>query len=264
MPETATRFRSTPAAAVARRHTRRRGPANRRCSPPAPPACSLPPHHRSTRRPAVHPPAPIGARALLAHRLRPALPAAQAAWFRQRNRDPDRGRDPDRHSDARYGSGARPARRRQRWFPTAPPRSYSTRRSAGRPAPTHGAGTAASPGCAAARRRRRSAAPAPRSRTGSRTRAAAPDRADRSRRDGPACARRGSNDGKKVCQPLRPIFIGLPTFFRHKPPVALSHARTWCAVGPDGRTDARRRAPRSAQGRGGPPACPGALRARQV
>ena len=34
------------------------------------------------------------------------------------------------------------------------PRSYSTRRSAGWPAPTRGAGTAASPGCAAARRRR--------------------------------------------------------------------------------------------------------------
>ena len=72
--------------------------------------------------------------------------------------------------------------------------SYSTRRSAGRPAPTHGAGTAASPGCAAARRRRRSAAPAPRSRTGSRTRAAAPDRAGRSRQDGPGCALRGSAD----------------------------------------------------------------------
>ena len=196
VPETATRFRSTPAAAVARRHARRRGPAHQRGSPPAPQACSVPPHHRSTRRPAVQTPAPIGARvpphhrstrrravqvpapigarAPLAHLLRPALPAAQAAWFRQCNCGPDRGRDPDRHSDARYGSGARPARRRQRWFPTVPPRSYSTRRSAGRPAPTHGAGTAASPGCVAARRRRRSAAPAPRSRTGSRTRAAAP------------------------------------------------------------------------------------------
>ena len=176
VPETATRFRSTPAAAVARRHTRRQGPAHQSGSPPAPRACSLPPPHRSTRRRAVHPPAPIGARApshhrstrrpavqtlapigaraRLAHLLRPALPAAQAAWFRQPNRGPDRGRDPDRHSDARYGFGARPARRRQRWFPTAPPRSYSTRRSAGRPAPTHASGTAASPGCAAARRRR--------------------------------------------------------------------------------------------------------------
>ena len=154
VPETATRFRSTPAAAVARRHARRRGPAHQRGSPPAPRACSLPPHHRCTRRPAVQTLAPIGARALLAHLLRPALPAAQAAWFRQPNRGPDRSRDPDRHSDARYGSGARPARRRQRWFPTAPPRSYSTRRSAGRPAPTPASGTAASPGCAAARRRR--------------------------------------------------------------------------------------------------------------
>ena len=192
--ETATRFRSTPTAAATRRHARRRGPAHQSGSPPAPRACSVPPHHRSTRLPAVHPPAPIGARAPLAHLLRPALPAAQAAWFRQRNRGPDRGRDPDRHSDARYGSGARPARRRQRWFPTAPPRSYSTRRSAGRPAPTHGAGTAASPGCAAARRRRRSATPAPRSRTGSRTRAVAPGRADRSRRDGPGYAHRCSAD----------------------------------------------------------------------
>ena len=216
VPETATRFRSTPTAAVARRHARCRGPVHQRGSPPAPRARTLPPHHRSTRQPAVHQPAPIrarapsyhrstrrlavqtlapiGARARLAHLLRPALPAAQAAWFRPRNRGPDRGRDPDRHSDARYGSGARPVRRRQRWFPTAPPTSYSTRRSAGRPAPTHGAGTAASPGCAAARRRRRSAAPAPRSRTGSRTRAAAPDRAGRSRQDGPGYAHRGSAD----------------------------------------------------------------------
>ena len=216
MPETATRFRSTPAAAATRRHARRRGPVHQRGSLPAPRACYLSPHHRCTRRPAVHPPAPIGARApshhrgtrrlavqtlapirvraLLVHLLRPALPAAQAAWFRQRNCGPDRGRDPDRHSDARYGSGARPARRRQRWFRTAPPRSYSTRRSAGRPAPTHASGTAASPGCAAARRRRRSATPAPRSRTGSRTRAVAPGRAGRSRRDGPGCALRGSAD----------------------------------------------------------------------
>ena len=216
MPETATRFRSTPTAAVARRHVRCRGPAHQRGSPPAPRTCSLPPPHRSTRWPAVHPPAPIGARAPsyhrstrrpavhppasigvrapLAHLLRPALPAAQAAWFCQPNRGPDRGRDPDRHSDARHGSGARPARRRQRWFPTAPPTSCSTRRSAGRPAPTHASGTAASPGCAAARRRRRSAAPAPRSRTGSRTRAAAPDRGGRSRRDGPACAHPCSAD----------------------------------------------------------------------
>ena len=176
VPKTATRFRSTPAAAATRRHARRRGPVHQRGSPPAPQACSVPPHHRSTRRPAVQTPAPIGARvpshhrstrrravqtlapigarAPLAHLLRPALPAAQAAWFCQPNRSPDRGRDPDRHSDARYGSGARPVRRRQRWFPTAPPTSYSTRRSAGWPAPTHGAGTAASPGCAAARRRR--------------------------------------------------------------------------------------------------------------
>ena len=139
-PETASRARSTPAAAAARRHARhgrRRGPARQRGSPPAPPACLPPPHHRSTRRPAVQAPALIGARAPLAHLLRPALPAAQAAWF-------------DRRSGARYGTGARPARRRQRWFPTAPPRSYSTRRSAGWPAPTRGAGTAASPGCAAA------------------------------------------------------------------------------------------------------------------
>ena len=153
-PETARRLRSTPAAAAARRHARRRGPAQQRGSPPAPRACSPPPHHRRTRRPAVQAPAPIGVRAPLAHPLRPALPAAQAAWFGQRNPDPDRSSDPDRRSGALYGSGARPARRRQRWFPTAPPRSYSTRHSAGWPAPTHASGTAASPGCAAARRRR--------------------------------------------------------------------------------------------------------------
>ena len=193
-PATARRFHSTPAAAAARRHAWRRGPAQQRGSPPAPRARSPPPHHRSTRRPAVQAPAPIGARAPLAHPLRPALPAAQAAWFGQRNRDPDRGSDPDRRSGARYGTGARPARHRQRWFPIAPPRSYSTRRFAGWPAPTDGAGTAASPGCAAARRRRCSATPAPRSRTGSRTRAAAPDRGGRSRRDGPGCALRCSAD----------------------------------------------------------------------
>ena len=153
-PETARRCRSTPAAAAARRHARRRGSAQQRGSPPAPRACSPLPHRRSTRRPAVQAPAPIGARAPLAHPLRSALPAAQAAWFRRRNRGPDRGSDPDRRSGARYGSGARPARHRQRWFPTAPPRSYSTRHSAGWPAPTHASGTAASPGCAAARRRR--------------------------------------------------------------------------------------------------------------
>ena len=175
VPDTAPRFRSTPAAAVARRHARRRGAAHQSGSPPAPRACSRPPPHRCTRRQQVHPPAPIGARAPshhrctrrrtastltpiggrapLAHLLRPALPAAQAAWFCQRNRGPDRGRGPARHSDA-LCSGARPARHRQRWFPTAPLTSCSIRRSAGRPAPTHGAGTAASPGCAAARPRR--------------------------------------------------------------------------------------------------------------
>ena len=153
-PETARRFRSTPAAAAARRHARRRGPAQQRGSPPAPRARSPRPHHRRTARPAVQAPAPIGARAPLAHPLHSALPAAQAAWFGQRNHGPDRGSDPDRRSGARYGSGARPAPHRQRWFPTAPPRSYSTRHSAGWPAPTHAYGTAASPGCAAARRRR--------------------------------------------------------------------------------------------------------------
>ena len=159
-PETARRCRSTPAAATARRYARRRGPAQQRGSPPAPRARSPPPHHRSTGRSAVRAPASIGARAPRAHPLRPALPAlpalpaAQAAWFGQRNRGPDRGRDPDRRSAARYATGARPARRRQRWFPTARPRSYSTRHSAGWPAPTHGAGIAAPPGCAAARRRR--------------------------------------------------------------------------------------------------------------
>ena len=140
-PGTARRCRSTPAAATARRHARRRGPARQHGSPPAPRARSPRPPHRSTARPAVQAPASVGARAPRAHPLRSALPAAQAAWF-------------DRRSGARYGTGARPARRRQRWFPTAPPRSYSTRHSAGWPAPTHGAGTAASPGCAAARLRR--------------------------------------------------------------------------------------------------------------
>ena len=153
-PETARRFRSTPAAAAARRHARRRGSAQQRGSPPAPRARSPLPHRRSTGRPAVQAPASIGARAPRAHPLRPALPAAQAGWFGRRNRDPDRGSDPDRHSGARCGTGARPARHRQRWFPTAPPRSYSTLRFAGWPAPTHAYGTAASPGCAAARRRR--------------------------------------------------------------------------------------------------------------
>ena len=62
VPETATRFRSTPAAAATRRHARRQAPAHQSGSPPAPRACSLPPPHRCTRRPAVHPPAPIGAR----------------------------------------------------------------------------------------------------------------------------------------------------------------------------------------------------------
>ena len=59
-PETASRARSTPAAAAARRHARRRGPRQQRGSPPAPRACSRPPHHRSTAQPAVHAPAPIG------------------------------------------------------------------------------------------------------------------------------------------------------------------------------------------------------------
>ena len=154
VPETATRFRSTPAAAAACRHALRRGPAQQRGSPPAPRACSPLPHHRRTAWPAVQAPAPSGARAPLVHPLHPALPVAQAAWFGQRNRGRDRGSHPDRRSGARYGTGARPARHRQRWFPTAPPRSYSTRHSAGWPAPTRGAGTAASPGCAAARRRR--------------------------------------------------------------------------------------------------------------
>ena len=140
-PETARRCRSTLDAAAARRHARRRGPAQQSGSPPAPRARSPRPHHRNTRRPAVQAPAPIGARAPRAHPLRPALPAAQAAWF-------------DRRCGALYGTGARPARRRQRWFPTAPPQSDSARRSAGWPAPTHASGTAASPGCAAARRRR--------------------------------------------------------------------------------------------------------------
>ena len=155
-PETARRFRSTPAAAAARRHARRRGSAQQRGSPPASRARSPPPHHRRIARPAVQAPAPIGARAPRAHPLRSALPAAQAARYGHWDHHPflDRGSDPDRHSGARCGTGARPARHRQRWFPTAPPRSYSTRRSAGWPAPTHGAGTAASPGCAAARRRR--------------------------------------------------------------------------------------------------------------
>ena len=54
------------------------------------------PHHRRTARPAVQAPAPIGARAPLAHPLHSALPAAQAAWFGQRNHGPDRGSDPDR------------------------------------------------------------------------------------------------------------------------------------------------------------------------
>ena len=51
------------------------GPAQQRASPPAPrPACSpLVPHRRRTRRPAVQAPAPIGARAPLAH---PASPGA--------------------------------------------------------------------------------------------------------------------------------------------------------------------------------------------
>ena len=85
-PETARRCRSTPDAAAARRHARRRGPAQQSGSPPAPRARSPRPHHRNTRRPAVQAPAPIGARTPLAHPLRPALPAAQAAWFDPRHR----------------------------------------------------------------------------------------------------------------------------------------------------------------------------------
>ena len=54
----------------------------------------------------------------------PGAARSPSCLVRQPNRGPDRGRDPDRHSDARYGSGARPARHRQRWFPTAPPTSY--------------------------------------------------------------------------------------------------------------------------------------------
>ena len=74
-PETATRFRSTPTAAVARRHARCRGPVHQSGSLPAPRACSLSPHYRCTRQPAVHQPAPIGARAPSHHRStrRPAV-----------------------------------------------------------------------------------------------------------------------------------------------------------------------------------------------
>ena len=139
VPDTASRARSTPAAAAARRHARRRGPAHQRGSPPAPRACLPSPHRRRAVRQAVQAPAsngPLAPLAPLAHPFRPALPAAQAAWFGQRNRGPDRGSDPDRRSGARYGTGARPARRRQRWFPTAPPQSDSACRSAGWPAPT--------------------------------------------------------------------------------------------------------------------------------
>ena len=49
------------------------GPAQQRGSPPAPRAYSPRPHHRSTARPAVQAPASIGARARIAHPLRPAF-----------------------------------------------------------------------------------------------------------------------------------------------------------------------------------------------
>ena len=161
-----------------------------------------PPGHR-------HPAAacPKTARSPSPHPLRPAVPAAEAAEaarYGHRDRHPVlvRGSDPGRRSGAPSGSGAR---RRQRRFPTAPPKSGSALRSAAWPAPIRGAGTAASPGCAAARRRRCSPTPAPRSRTGSRTRAAAPDRGDLSRRDGRGCALRGCADWRPGAWPDRGV-----------------------------------------------------------
>ena len=147
-----------PAAAAARRHARRRGPARWSGAGAAPAAAWLatgttgaftaaasPAHSpagganpgadwdpRSPR-----PPASLGAAGGPSCLVRPTC------------------RRPVRHwRSARSALVVQVIQRRQRWFPTAPPKSYSTRRSAGWPAPTHGAGTAASPGCAAARRRR--------------------------------------------------------------------------------------------------------------
>ena len=63
---------------------------------------------------------------------------------------------------------------------------------------------------------------------------------------------RPETTAKKCVNPCARFSSVCQQIFRHKPPIALSHAGIWCAVGPVGRTDARRRAPRSAQGRGGP------------
>ena len=57
VPESARRLRWTPAAPAAHRHAGRRGAAQRRGLPPAPPAW-LPPHHPPAR-PALHAPAPF-------------------------------------------------------------------------------------------------------------------------------------------------------------------------------------------------------------
>ena len=122
-PETARRSRSAPAAAAARRHARRRGfcaTAWLATGTTGAVTAAASPAHCSARGASSG--ADRGPRSL-AHPLRSALPAAQPAWFGQRNRGPDRGRDPDRRCGARYGTGARPARHRQRWFPTVLPPS---------------------------------------------------------------------------------------------------------------------------------------------
>ena len=155
------RFRLTPAAAVARRHARRRVLPN-----------SVARHQHQGR---IHrgriTGALLGPRCKLRRRLVPAL--ALLTRFARRCRQP---KLPSSASGIAnlivaatltavpvpgtalalgpLGTGARPARHRQRWFPTAPPRSYSALRFAAWPAPMDGDGTAASSGCAAVRRRR--------------------------------------------------------------------------------------------------------------
>ena len=64
--------------------------------------------------------------------------------------------------------------------------------------------------------------------------------------------RRPETTAKKCVNPCARFVPGFPTDFWHKPLDALSHAGTCWPVGPVGRTDARRRAHRSTQGRGGP------------